>query len=133
MNTLPTVTIRRDDMDVRINASDYDAERDGPLVQDGGQGEPAPMLQTNQPGASIGAVTVQDGPQDGETASGDTVPPANSPEAVSAGPVPSAVVKKGRKYIVTDAQGNPVTAAGIDPAGYGDEAAAWAAIMGAQS
>lgn len=147
MKPLPTVTIRRDNMNVRINASDYDEERDGPLVQDERRdfsqydAEPAPMLQTNQPGATIGAVTAPaaplDGPQDGDATSAATVPPVNSPEAVTAGPAPAGVVKKGRgataRFHVTDAQGNPVAAEGIDADGYADEAAAWAAIMGANA
>ena len=140
MQRIPTVVIHRDDMDVTINASDYDEERDGPLVEGDAardfsqyDAEPAPMLQTNQPGASIGSVTApvapQDGAQGGDTTAAGTVPPVNSPEAVTAGPKPAAVVKKGRKFFVTDANGNPVTAAGIDANGYGNEADAWKAIM----
>lgn len=148
MKNLPTVTVRRGDMNVRINASDYDAERDGPLVDaseiDGGKSgnwsvgpdgaaDFGPVtIGTNQPGATIGAVDAlppPDEPAQPAQPPAPPQPPAPSPEAVSDGPKAAAVVKKGRKWIVTDATGNPVTGPGIDPAGYASEKDAWDVIM----
>lgn len=122
MKRIETVTINRNGGPLRINAADYDAERDGPLMAEAGP--EAVMSGTNQPGTSIGAVSGPTQPQDGAS-------PATSPEAVSDGPKPAAVVKKGRKFFVSDAQGNPVVSEGIDAAGYANEADAWSAIMGA--
>jgi len=130
MKPIPTVTVRRGDLDVRINASDYDAERDGPLVEGEVPAQPVTLPGTNEAGASIGAVTAPpDAPVQPAEASGGTVPPAQSPEAVSDGPKPAAVVKKGRKWIVTDATGTPVVRDGIEADGYSSEKDAWDAIM----
>lgn len=130
MKPIPTVTIRRNDMNVRINASDYDEARDGSLVEGDAPGTDPVIPGTNQPAATVGAVSA---PQGGAVVPEGDVPPVTSPEAVSAGPVAAAVVKKGRKFIVTDAQGNPVTAEGIDAGGYANESDAWAAIMKANA
>lgn len=48
--------------------------------------------------------------------------PASAPQA-------AAVVKRGRRWFVTDATGNDVTAPNIDPKGYTKEQDAWDVIL----
>lgn len=95
---------------LRINQSDYDANPDAwELFDEATTTEPAPA-----PAA-------------------DPATPA-TPAAPAPAPVQMVVSKIGRgdsaKFFVTDTDKNKITGvAGIDEAGYGDESAAWAAIM----
>lgn len=138
MQNIPTVTIRRDDMDVRINLADYDRERDGDIL-------------ASDPGVDVAALNQPEAPPQDQTPV--ETPPAVPPvtEAGQEPPVPAmnaaedrapveapvtaqepparAVVKRGRKFFVTDATGKDVVAEGIDATGYTSESDAWDAVL----
>lgn len=124
MNTiLKTVNILRSGTVVRINESDYDAERDGSIVDDAGIA------------AGVVPVTDDNGGDAGNSGNGDTVEPTVTPDvpAVPVAPVQMLVTAKGKKFIVVDAAGEAIEHAAIDSKGYSSENDAWAAIMAASA
>ena len=141
MQSIPTVTVHRDGQDVRINLADYDRERDGEIL-------------ASDPGVDAAALNQPVAPPQDETPVEE--PPAVPPvtEAGQVPPVPAmnaaeerapveapvtapvqadaptrAVVKRGRKFFVTDATGKDVVAEGIDATGYTTESNAWDAVL----
>lgn len=138
MQNIPTVTVHRDGQDVRINLADYDRDRDGDIL-------------ASDPGVDVAALNPPEAPPQSETPV--ETPPAVPPvtEAGQEPPVPAmnaavdrapveapvtaqepparAVVKRGRKFFVTDATGKDVVAEGIDATGYTSESDAWDAVL----
>ena len=124
MQNIPTVTIRRDDMDVRINASDYDADRDGEILAHDDvpvlAAPPVPQIVAD-PVETLVPAGAPDAPAQ----------PVAAPDAPAQPPKAVAVVKRGRKFFATDAQGQDVP--GFNASGYAQEQEAWDAILKAGS
>lgn len=124
MQNIPTVTIRRDDMDVRINASDYDADRDGEILAHDDvpvlAAPPVPQIVAD-PVETLVPAGAPDAPAQ----------PVAAPDAPAQSPKAVAVVKRGRKFFATDAQGQDVP--GFNASGYAQEQEAWDAILKAGS
>lgn len=124
MQNISTVTIRRDDMDVRINASDYDADRDGEILARDDvpvlAAPPVPQIVAD-PVETLVPAGAPDAPAQ----------PAAAPDAPAQPPKAVAVVKRGRKFFATDAQGQDVP--GFNASGYAQEQEAWDAILKAGS
>jgi len=103
--TVPTVTIVRDGVHVRINESDYDPE----------------------------TMTLADGPASDGITDPDPVPPA--PVEPTTEQPKLIVMKQGRKFFIADLMGQKVegeaaAALGIADTGYATEAEAAAALAG---
>ena len=123
---IETMLITTENGPVRINRSDYDPEQ-----------------HTAAEGEDVTAAAAQEAGQDGGNAEGapDLTKPQNTdprdvrdaPAVPNAAPAVGAagliVTKKGKKHIVVDAAGKPVTRDGIDAAGYETDQAAWDAVL----
>ena len=144
MQNIPTVTIRRDDMDVRINASDYDADRDGEILAHDDvpvlAAPPVPqivadpvetLVPAGAPDAPAQPVAAPDAPAQPVAAPDAPAQPVAAPDAPAQPPKAVAVVKRGRKFFATDAQGQDVP--GFNASGYAQEQEAWDAILKAGS
>lgn len=129
----------------RINADSYDEKKHGKQI------DPSKVKAEGgaQPGELTGHIAATDGQRVQNTEQRVALQPPLQPAPVGSttiteghdnggqdntdngGAKPAYLVsKKGRKHFVTDMQGGDVKGVdGIDEAGYGDEAAAWAAIM----
>lgn len=152
---IPTVYIKTDAGPVRINASDYDASKHelvdpselpalSAIPEAAQQQEPVAdasgIRDTPQPAAGLDA----NGQPIGTDGSGEQGAPSGEAAGENAGDgEPSEVVehssvsnqrgviKTGSKFFVTDMAGVKIEAEGIDPNGYKDEGAAWAAVVAA--
>lgn len=137
MQNIPTVTVHRDGQDVRINLADYDRERDGDILASdpGVPNQPVAPPQDETPVEEPPAV-----PPVTEAGQVPPVPAMNAAEErapveapvtapVQADAPTRAVVKRGRKFFVTDATGKDVVADGIDATGYTTESNAWDAVL----
>jgi hypothetical protein len=137
-----TVFVRNaDGTPLMINVEDFDASKHEPFDE-----ASAALVEPMMRAASIERAAPQEpeqleqieppapqAPDQGEPMiepqQTDQGAPATAPEAVQP-PTEMFVTKKSaRKFIVTDRDGNPIAAAGIEENGYGTEAEAWAAIM----
>jgi len=121
-----TVIVDTDAGPVRINKSDYDANRDGFTLHRETKTEKEANVTGTQ--KEVGTVT----PVHPDV----TIPPAPAaPDLVN--PVPPSnpspnqklVMKDGKKFFVVTADGSRVEAEGIDAKGYGNEQDAWNAIL----
>ena len=134
MQNIPTVTIRRDDMDVRINASDYDADRDGEILAHDDvpvlAAPPVPQIVAD-PVETLVPAGAPDAPAQPVAAPDAPAQPVAAPDAPAQPPKAVAVVKRGRKFFATDAQGQDVP--GFNASGYAQEQEAWDAILKAGS
>lgn len=108
--TIPTVTVMRGTVAVRINATDYDPSVDKLAPESEEPAPAAPVAEEPAPAAPVAAVV--------ETA---TVPALG-------------LLKKGRRYfVVSQETSEPVSIDGIDEDGYTTEAAAVAAAQAAMA
>lgn len=133
MNSIvKTVNILRSGTVVRINESDYDAERDGSVVDDAGVAAGVAIV-SDDTGGNAGAAGNNGGGEPPVTPAVPTAPAANPEPTTAAAPVQMLVTAKGKKFIVVDAAGEAVEHEKIDSKGYATENDAWVAIVAATS
>ena len=130
---IPTVSVGG----VRVNKHEYEADQQKPAAERQWKGKRD--KEPEQSTAAAGAVEPATGPalaapsaphfgEPGEEARIDPLKNAVAPDTAS--PNQMLVMKKGKKYIVVDGQGAPITdkQPQIDPAGYDTEELAWQAV-----
>lgn len=133
---LETVLIKSKNGPVRVNKRDYERDQEGEkkmklhTSKDDNEANENAVIQTaGAPvvvGEGVQLPPVPSAPNTGQEQ------PLTQP-AATLQPGQMAVIKKGKKVIVTTPDGTPVTGVeGIDENGYPDDASAWAAIMAVQ-
>ena len=126
MQNIPTVTVHRDGQDVRINLADYNRDRDGDILAS----DPGVPPQSEPPAVPPVTEAGQVPPVPAMNAAEERAPTGASVTAPVQADAPTrAVVKRGRKFFVTDATGKDVVADGIDATGYTTESNAWDAVL----
>lgn len=141
---LPVVLVETENGPVRFNESDY-VESLGPIIgreNDAEVIEETPRVPSPEMAAALAeiaelkaklAAAEREPVEDAAPVPAAPVVPPIPPAPAAPEPllgVPAAVIKKGRKWIITDADGQAVTGEGIDPDGYSTESEAMSVILG---
>ena len=127
-----TVFVRNaDGTPLMINVEDFDASKHEPF-DEASAALVEPMMRAagiERAELSPAAATIEDG---NLSLSNEPLQPQQPDQGATAPAIPTEMFvtkKSARKFIVTDRDGNPIAAVGIEENGYGTEADAWAAIM----